>query len=154
MTPLDRLLSKIAVDENNCWLYLGATSNFGYGYFWLHGKNVYAHRASWELHRGPITGGMNVLHTCDVTGCINPDHLWLGTHQENTNDMIAKGRRVQLRGLARGNTVISEQTARIIKQRLISGDCTKVDIARGLRVSYDIVKSIDYGNAWRWLDVN
>lgn len=85
-------VSKSASDE--CWLWTAARSRHGYGVIRLGGAgngNILAHRLSWELHNGP-TGGLYVLHRCDVPACVNPNHLFLGTQADNMKDMFRKGR--------------------------------------------------------------
>lgn len=94
----DRLLEwSTPVTETGCWLWLGASDNrqfpfLPYGQIWFRGRTLRAHRISYEHFVGVIPKGMLVLHKCDVPLCINPDHLFLGTHRDNTMDMIRKGR--------------------------------------------------------------
>lgn len=76
---------------NNCWEWSG-TNNYRYGLLRTCGKMVRAHRISWEIHFGTIPAGLHVLHKCDNTLCVNPDHLFLGTHFDNMQDMAKKGR--------------------------------------------------------------
>lgn len=80
--------------SNGCWEYSAAVTHNGYGRIKHNGKTIRAHRASWLVHFGPIPDGLNVLHKCDNPPCINPDHLFLGTTQENMDDKVAKGRTV------------------------------------------------------------
>lgn len=78
-----------------CWLWRGVLRFCGYGNAKAPGKRTrssYAHRLSWELANGTIPKGMHVLHKCDTPACVRPEHLFLGTHQENMTDMAAKGR--------------------------------------------------------------
>lgn len=90
--PVKRFWSRV-LKTDACWLWTGPTYGIGYGQFSLtRTKNVGAHRYSWELANGPIPAGMLVLHRCDVPACVNPDHLFLGTEQDNSNDMRDKGR--------------------------------------------------------------
>ena len=82
--------------NTGCWLWLGIICGEkrtdGYGQLRVDGFKHLAHRVSWRLHQGEIPDGMNVLHKCDVTICVNPDHLFLGTLKDNTQDAINKGR--------------------------------------------------------------
>jgi hypothetical protein len=81
-------------ETTECWEWHGGKNNIGYGMIRDADKKGMrtAHRVSYEIHKGKIPKGKCVLHTCDNPSCVNPDHLWVGTHQENTDDMIAKNR--------------------------------------------------------------
>lgn len=70
---LERLLSKIVIDDNQCWIWTGAKSPKGYGNIRVGNKVCRAHRVSYELHKGTITDQLH--HLCEVTSCINPEHL-------------------------------------------------------------------------------
>jgi HNH endonuclease len=74
-----------------CWFW-GNGKHKRYSTISVNGKPIKTHRFSWELHNGPIPDGMEVCHSCDVEPCCNPAHLWLGTHQENMQDALSKGR--------------------------------------------------------------
>lgn len=87
-----RFLSRIVVDNNDCWIWQGSVSKYGYGYYALRGREQSAHRASYRLFVGVIPRGKEVCHKCDVARCCNPEHLFLGTHAENMHDAASKGR--------------------------------------------------------------
>jgi hypothetical protein len=82
--------------KNKCWIWKGYKHKNGYGYFtWRFGGNSYkqdAHRFSYMIYVGDVQRKLCVCHTCDRKECVNPNHLWTGTHKENTADMMRKGR--------------------------------------------------------------
>lgn len=81
--------------EGSCWKwkgYLGGRKQDLRAKMWVDGKCLNASRISYELHKGKIEEGLFVCHTCDNSTCVNPDHLFLGTHQDNMDDMNRKGR--------------------------------------------------------------
>lgn len=88
-----RLLSRIAVDGNGCHLWLGTKVRDGYGRLKFRTKAVLAHRASWFIHHGEWPShGSEVCHRCDVPSCVNPKHLFIGSHADNMRDSIRKSR--------------------------------------------------------------
>lgn len=77
----------------DCWIWTGAKTSDGYGMFRFAGVTYRTHRVAWEEANGmPVPEGMVVCHTCDTPPCVNPEHLWIGTPQENNQDKVRKGR--------------------------------------------------------------
>ena len=93
-TPLDRFMSHFEmITESGCWIWMASTYTRGYGRFRLSNETITgAHRAAWELFKGPISDDVLVLHKCDVMPCVNPDHLFLGDYSDNIIDCQKKGR--------------------------------------------------------------
>jgi hypothetical protein len=90
----DRFWARVDSSQpDGCWIWKGRRTTRGYGTVNAGlGKNLAAHRASWQIHNGPIPDGLWVLHHCDNPSCVRPDHLFLGTHDDNMRDMALKGR--------------------------------------------------------------
>jgi hypothetical protein len=127
----DRLFDKTFVDGNGCRVWTGSLTKKakGYGRIKVNHALVGAHRLSWELHNGPIPTGLRVLHKCDNSPCINPDHLFLGTQLDNVRDCIKKGRftRNPLRGESHPGSKITMAQAGLIRadsriQRVIAAE--------------------------------
>ena len=89
-----RFWAKVQKAEG-CWPWMAFRMKNGYGTIGVgrreEGKK-FAHRVSWEIHFGPIPDGLHVLHRCDTPFCVRPDHLWLGTDKDNSEDREKKGR--------------------------------------------------------------
>lgn len=85
---------------DECWLWRAAIKSVKtpYGLVIFHGVQTHAHRAAWILTHGPVPTGLHVLHKCDNAQCVRPDHLYLGTHQQNMNDKMERGRHRVLTG--------------------------------------------------------
>ena len=90
-TVEERFWQKVRV-EDGCWEWTASRHYKGYGWFRVGDRMEKAHRVSYLLHHGPIPEGMSVLHKCDNPACVRPDHIFLGTQQENIADMVRKGR--------------------------------------------------------------
>lgn len=90
-----RFWSKVHVlGLDDCWEWMAGRFKNGYGAFALRGCPIGAHRFSFRDVRGVVQDGLHILHHCDRPPCVNPLHLFAGTPQDNTNDMLAKGRHV------------------------------------------------------------
>jgi HNH endonuclease len=118
---LERFEGKYIPEPNSgCWLWIAGTSagKWNYGLIWHDGMMRRAHHVSWRLFRGDIPKGKWVLHNCDAPSCVNPDHLWLGTHLDNMRDMHTKCRGGDCRNLGEdhGQAVLSEEDVVYIRK--------------------------------------
>lgn len=131
-----------------CWLWTGSLSK-GYGFFTVKGTRarVPAHRFSWELHNGPIPDGLLVRHkVCDNPPCVNPAHLDVGTHGDNSRDMVDHNRSTA--GERHGNAVLTEDDVREIRARRAKGE-TYTQISRALGLAKNSCRNAVVGVTWR-----
>lgn len=107
----ERFLKKVQKTDS-CWLWAASKNNWGYGQFNMNGKMQRSHRVSYELFIGEIPDGLFVCHSCDTPACVNPDHLWIGSHADNTRDKMKKGRHVSAVGEKHWSRTQSEKVPR------------------------------------------
>lgn len=144
------LRSNVAEDaETGCLLWQGGMAGPGYGTLYHKGRHRYAHRLAWELTFGPIPAGMHVLHKCDRPLCVNPDHLFLGTHQENMADRERKRR--SARGERHGRAKLSKRQVRAIRREYAAGGVTLRELAEEYGVTPAHISAIGRGKAWAHL---
>jgi hypothetical protein len=126
-----------------CWQWLGGRFGSGYGLVYVWGKNLRAHRYSWELHNGPVPDGLRVMHNCDNRLCVNPAHLSLGTDVDNIHDMMAKGRD-RTRGYQNGRAAFTPEVVAYIRNRYRwrSREDNTYTIAKDLGVSQTAVMGV------------
>lgn len=130
--PVEKKLDHYTMYEPNsgCWLWTGAVDKNGYGKLTVKYRDARAHRESYELHNGPIPDGLVVCHKCDVPACINPDHLFLGTHAENIADRDAKGRHVPSYGVDNGMAKLDPE--KVLAIRASSGSQRQIGVQFGV----------------------
>lgn len=94
MTLKERFDQYIYYSLDGCHYWIGAISIYRdiRGHFSFKGRNNLAHRVAYEIYKGSVPDKLQVLHTCDNTICVNPDHLYIGTQKDNMRDMMRKGR--------------------------------------------------------------
>ncbi len=153
---LQRFTENVIIDESTeCWNWTAAKFSNGYGAIRNDGRQCRAHRVSLELHRGPIPSGLCVCHHCDNPGCVNPEHLFLGTQADNVADKIAKGRQVNLRGAAvsnpgtaNGNAKLAESDVAAIRSAI---GVSQRKLAARFGVGRTQIRRILAGESWAHL---
>jgi hypothetical protein len=139
----ERIAEKAKPVESGCHEWQGCLLPNGYGQVHLKGKTVLAHRAAYEVANGPIPDGLFVLHSCDNRKCVNPDHLSVGTRDDNAADMVSKLR--QAHGTKNGHAKLTSEQVRDIRAAI--GSCK--EIGARYSVTYSTVSMIRSGRIWK-----
>lgn len=145
-TLKERFEDKIEKDrKTGCWNWLGGKTAEGYGYISIKGRDKRAHRVSYQLFCEEIPEGKVICHTCDNRACVNPKHLFAGTHQENMKDMVNKGR--STKGTTNPNSKLTEDQVIAI----FSDTRMHKEIALEYDINKTYVSDIKAGRSWGWL---
>lgn len=145
-----RLLLHTKIHHNGCLEWTGALTAGGYGRTRYGGKQMGAHRAVWVFNNGTIPEGL-----CDNPRCVNPDHLFLGTHRDNTQDMVTKGRayyggrKTPVVGKNNPRHILTE--SQVLEIRKIGYEMTQQQLAEKFGVSRSCVRDIRLGINWSHL---
>ncbi len=161
-----RFESKYCPEPNTgCWLWTGSHFDTGYGQFHIRRSAVGAHRVSYEIHHGTIRDGLWVLHRCDTPACVNPDHLFLGTHADARGDRngarlhperLSRGAQhyartrpdLLPRGEQHGMSRLTMGAAAAIRSRYAAGSASQRQLAREYGVSQTTIYRVIRGDIW------
>ena len=141
-------LRVIKKGENDCWDWRAGRSSFGHGSFKLkNGKSIGAHRYSYILHYGDIEDDLHVRHKCDRPQCVNPNHLCLGTHQDNMNDRAERFRGVK--GEEVFTAKLDEEFVRYAREEFYSGRKTIEELLLEKDVTKETMKNAIFRKSWK-----
>ena len=149
----DRFWSKVSKTDY-CWNWIASLDDHGYGQFWIRGATYpwKASRVAYMLSHGVYPGDKHVLHSCDNSKCVNPDHLFLGTHLENMQDMVNKGRSCKGRkgrsGVKNNNVKLTPENVLLMRSIYKSGECTQMELAEMFGIGQSQVSRIIRGEHW------
>jgi hypothetical protein len=149
-TALERFEEKYSVSESGCWEWEAGLDGKGYGKFGVEtSKSIFAHRWSYEHFIGPIPEGFFICHKCDNPKCVNPDHLFAGTHQDNMDDMARKGRaRSGNVGESHHRAILSASDVRLMRALHRDG-ASMYSLSKRFGIGYTTAKHAIKGKTWK-----
>lgn len=159
MIMLEKVFNSRVEKGDGCWRWTGSYNSKGYGRVVIKHVHYGAHRLSWMVHHGEIPEGLCVCHRCDNRWCVNPDHLFLGTHAENQTDCYEKGRRAygirhgshtkpesRPRGTLHARAKLNEDAVRDI--RLMRGVVSQQALADKYGVPQTAISAVHLRKTW------
>ncbi len=135
------------INQNGCIEWTACTDK-GYGVFYMNGTNILAHRFAYKLFHGQLSKTDCVLHKCDNPICINHEHLFLGSRDDNNKDRNNKGRQFHARGELQGAHKLKEFQVLDIRKRIALGE-RNMDLALEYKVSRDMISLIKHKKRWK-----
>lgn len=147
---IERRLNEKTIKTDTCWIWTGSCNGYGekgYGIMMANGKHQVVHRIRYELVYGKIPDNMYVLHTCDNRKCTNPDHLWLGTYQDNAIDMYKKKRNYDMSGEGNGRAKLTQDIVDEIRNTYTKGKSKEFSIK--YNISESTIHSIMKNETWK-----
>lgn len=143
-SPTERFEAMFMPEPNSgCWLWTAGLDKYGYGKFKINYRTIAAHRMSYILRYGEIPADVSVLHSCDLRCCVNPEHLWLGTPDDNSKDMVRKDR--QAKHEKNGRAKLTEENVNNIR---LDRTSLHKDIAAKYGVTRGMISHIKRGVSW------
>lgn len=143
----EKLMAQLYIQRDGCWIYTGGHDGYGYGFMCRNRTHV----ISFECFKGNVPIGMYVCHSCDEPACFNPDHLYLGTHYDNIQDMWKSGRGVMPDrvGSNNGAAWLNEKLVVEIRELYATGDYTQTELGRKYSVDNTTIYKIVHRKLWR-----
>lgn len=141
----ERLFWYSSLGENDCIEWTGATNKRGYGILTWEKKVILAHRLTYETFCEAIPNGMHVLHKCDNPKCINKDHLFLGTNEDNVKDRVNKNRSFFPKGEKNSRAILTENDVLKIRESKESYST----LSKRFGVCKSMIGAIKTGQSWR-----
>lgn len=150
-TPEERFWKYVdKKQDNECWNWTAYCHKSGYGKINIKDKIVSAHRFSWVLHNGTIPNDKPlVLHDCDNPKCVNPSHLFLGTHKDNSDDKVKKNRQSRICGEDHRNSKLTENQIKEIRTLCAKREFTQKKIGKMFNINHRTVSYIHRNKTWK-----
>ena len=153
ITPSHQDPPAVKFDRNvqvgpECWEWVGSKDVKGYGVMKIAGVTYAAHRMAFERAHGPIPSGAYICHKCDNPPCVNPAHLYVGTHADNMRDKVSRGRCSSLPGESNPFAKLTAERVGQVRSLYATGRFTQRELARHFSIAQSHVGRIVRGEAW------